>query len=231
MSRATPIAKTSLNKNPFIGLFVRASDELLILPPAFPEKLRTIALETLGTQRVVETTLCNSNLVGLFCVLNKTGAVISPFCDDKEEATLRKAGLNVTRAPDAFAAVGNDILCNDRTAFVHARMPRPDAQRIGDALGVEVHQQHFSCGGTIGAANVVTNAGLLAHNELTDVEIKRLEGAFGVHGDRGTTNLGNPFNALSVVANARGALVGELTSGFELQRVYQSLFSGDTETG
>ncbi|MEW5955684.1 MAG: translation initiation factor 6, partial [Candidatus Micrarchaeota archaeon] len=77
--------------------------------------------------------------------------------------------------------------------------------------------------GMVGSLNVVTNKGLFACNEASDEELKELEKIFGVPAGKGTANLGSPCNGLCMAANSHGAAVGELTTGFEVQRIYEAL--------
>ncbi|HLD62270.1 MAG TPA: hypothetical protein VI875_00220, partial [Candidatus Norongarragalinales archaeon] len=65
--------------------------------------------------------------------------------------------------------------------------------------------------------------GLLAHNETSEIELKYLEKIFSVRGLVGTTNFGQTYNGFSIVANNHGALVGNATTGIEMQRIFEAL--------
>ena len=117
---------------------------------------------------------------------------------------------------------GNNILCNNKACLVNPEIPATEAKKIGDCLGVEVFRQKIGIR-TSGSANVVTDKGLLAFNETSEVEMKYLEKIFGIKGIVTTTNFGNPFNGFAVVANAKGALVGETSTGVEVQRIFEAL--------
>ncbi|MGB9577033.1 MAG: translation initiation factor IF-6 [Candidatus Micrarchaeia archaeon] len=214
------IVRASVYKNPFIGLYFKASDGLLLAARNAPAKTVELAEEVLRV-RSVRLFVRQSPLVGVFAAMNSTGVVLSDSAEAEERALLKKEGLNVCTLK-AFAP-GNNVLCNDKAALLNPAIHPSDARRIGDCLGVEVFQQPITSRGVVGSLNVVTNKGLLAFNEVTDVEFKRLIQIFGVHGARGTSNMGSVCNAFGVVANTNGALVGQLTSGFEVQRVYEAL--------
>lgn len=218
------IEKTAWNRNPFLGLYVRATDDLVVAAPNAPPKLLAAIERVLQPRRVLFTNIANSPLVGLFAVANSTGVVLTPLAEESEIRAFREQGLNTASLPPQFGAVGNSLVANDRAALANPNLPPEAIRAVADALGVEVFQHRFAGAPTLGAFHVATNHGVFASNELSDVELKKLESVFGVHADRGTVNLGTPFNALGVVANSRGALVGELTTGFEVQRVYQALF-------
>jgi translation initiation factor 6 len=71
----------------------------------------------------------------------------------------------------------------------------------------------------VGALAVVTNNGMLAKTSVTDEELASLEGIFKVKGAVGTANMGVPFVGLCMLANKHGFVAGELTSGYELNRI------------
>ncbi|MFH0835776.1 MAG: translation initiation factor IF-6 [Candidatus Micrarchaeota archaeon] len=215
------IQKTSLERNPFIGLFLRASDSVVLCTKNAPSKVKTLAEETLGAP-LTELFLAESSLIGIFSVLNSTGCIVTSEAEHKEVQALKKTGLNVLKLKSSFAP-GNNILVNDTAALVSPLMSKEEAAEIADALGVEVHRQQFAGLKTVGSANIVTNNGLLAFNETSEIELKQLEKWFGVRSGVGTANMGVVYNSLSIVANKKGALVGDLTSGFELQRIFEAL--------
>lgn len=218
------LIKGSINSNPFAGLFARANEDLLIVPPRVPEKKTKEFAEALGVEPL-HLMINDSPYLGLFIALNSKGCVLPRLSEESEAKALKKAGLNVC-VLDSPLSPGNTIMCNDKAVLLSPRMPKPEANRISDALGVEAFQQEFGGIPAFASTSVVTNAGLYAYNELTDVELKHLEKLFGVHALIGTTNFGVPFNALALIANTKGAIAGSMTTGVETQRIYEAL-SGD----
>ena len=166
-----------------------------------------------------------SPYLGLFLALNSNGCVLPKLASDSEIKALKKAGLNVCVLDSPFSP-GNTILCNDYAALLSKHMPKEDAARVSDALGVEVLQQEFGGVPAFASTSVATNSGLYTYNELTSVEVAHLKTLFKVHAMIGTTNLGVPFNGLSLIANSKGGVVGSKSTGVETQRVYEAL-SGD----
>ena len=76
----------------------------------------------------------------------------------------------------------------------------------------------------MGAIAVVTNKGLLVNPLATDEEVAELGQLFGVTADVGTVNRGSPFIKAGIVANDKGVIAGEETTGPELMRI-QAIFS------
>jgi translation initiation factor 6 len=215
------VRKFSIRKNPFIGLFLEASDELALVPKSVPEKNLDFVEDTLGV-KALRLFVGQSDLLGLMACLNSNGCVLSQGAEEEEKKALKQAGLNVM-VLERFSP-GNNIVANDKATVVSSSIPREDAKKIGECLGVEVHQTPLSHYSTPGSLNVATNKGLLAFAEIPETEFKLLERILGVKGGVGTVNNGAPFNALGLVANSKGALLGEACTGFEVQRVYEALF-------
>lgn len=215
------IQKTNFYKNPFIGLYLRTNDKHTFMAKNAPAKLRTQARETLRTEPV-ELYVNQSPLVGLFCVVNARGAVLAANAEKEERNALKKLGYDVYVMKSSLAP-GNVLLCNNAVGMASPQLPSAELKGIAETLGIQMHALHLSGMHTIGATNVVTDKGIFAYNDVTDVEFKQMEKLFNLHGTNGTTNTGVPFNSFGVVANNHGALLGDLTSGFELQRVYEAL--------
>ncbi len=217
------VRKVSFYNNPFVGLFFRASDDFALVPRNSPAKLVAAAEEAFRVP--VHAAFVNqSPLVGLYTALNSNGCVLPSFAGKEDVALMKKLGVNVFLL-DEHAACGNNVLANDRAAMVNPRISWKSAKGISECLGVEVFQQQSLSGvHTFGSANVVTSRGLLAFNDTPEAELKRMENIFQVKGGTGTANFGSQYCGTSIVANKNGALAGDKTSGFELQRAYEALF-------
>jgi translation initiation factor 6 len=211
--------KASFYNNPFVGLYLRASDRLVLSPPTISAKLLEQVEDALAVP-VLKLFVNSSPLLGVFCAMNSNGVVLPSFADERECKELRKAGLNVCTIERL--SPGNNIAANDHAGVVGEKMPRAELGKLSDCLGVEVHHPRFG-EFPLAPTTVVTNKGLLAYNELTELELKKLEHIFGVKGVNTTSNMGVYFNSLSVVANSNGAIVGGLTSGVETQKIYEAL--------
>ena len=76
---------------------------------------------------------------------------------------------------------------------------------------------------SVGMAAVVTNKGLLCHPKVTDSEKKMLEDVFDVEVMIGTVNHGFPLIGSGLVANTKGAIIGDQTTGIEMGRIEEAL--------
>ena len=72
-------------------------------------------------------------------------------------------------------------------------------------------------------AAVVTNKGCLCHPKVTDEEKNLLKKVFDVNVMIGTVNHGVPMIGSGLVANTKGAIIGNLTTGIEMGRIEEAL--------
>ncbi|MEK6843531.1 MAG: translation initiation factor IF-6 [Candidatus Micrarchaeota archaeon] len=216
------IKKLSFYKNPFIGLFIKASEKLALIPKNIHEKNIPEIEETLQV-RAIPVFFCQSPTLGIFSAFNSNGIVVSALAEKHELKPLKDEGLNVCYLDERYSP-GNNILTNDKAALVNPSIPKLEIKKIADCLGVEVSNHPLANLPTVGSTNIATNSGLLANSEISDVELKMMERILQVRGIKGTVNLGSFANAYGVVANSKGAIVGESTSGAEMQKIYESLF-------
>ncbi len=214
------VVKFSLHKNPFIGLFFKASDKHVLLPSTLEGKAAAIFESTLKVTPI-RLLVDHSRLLGVFTALNSSGCVLPSFAGEAEVKALKAHGLNVLKL-DKFSP-GTTILCNDFGVVVSPEFSRAAARNVADCLGVELIQTKVGSVNPIGLLNLVTNKGLLAYNNCSNEEIQKLKNFFKVKSaDHATGNLGSAVG-VSAVANSNGAVVGDLTSGFEVQRIYEVL--------
>ncbi len=208
--------------NPYVGLYAKASDQLCIIPRGAPEKfVKGIAVLDVPLLR---TSVDGSPYVGLYYAMNSNGIIAPPFLAKEERKELEAAGMDVTTLRDSrFSALGNNIACNDKGALINPDMHHEDVLLIEQMLGVPVRQATVAGFFTPGSCLSVTNKGWLAHNRISEQEAGMLEELFGCPGMNGTTNMGSAFVGIGIVANSKGAIVGESSSGFEESRVMTAL--------
>ena len=72
-------------------------------------------------------------------------------------------------------------------------------------------------------AAVVTNKGCLCHPKITEEEKQHLEDLFEVNVMIGTVNHGYPMIGSGLVANTKGAIIGNRTTGIEMGRIEEAL--------
>lgn len=214
--------------NPNIGVFIAVSENWALLPISAPEKVEQALQRNLGVN-AVRTTIGESSLLGILCVMNSNGIVIGNLVKSDELSRLRKALGDelVVEVLDEIKenAIGNLILTNDKVAIVSPLIPRLFQSKIADALDTEVVEMTLGGSSLVGALGVATNRGVLLSPALTDEEAEAVIKTLKVSkGGIGTVNRGNIFVKSGLVANSKGALVGYETTGIEVLRIQSSLF-------
>jgi translation initiation factor 6 len=107
--------------------------------------------------------------------------------------------------------------------MVHPDIKKETQKQIEDTLDVKVIGEKIAHVRTVGAAGVVTNKGLICHPNTTRKELENLKKRFAVSADIGTANYGTPLVGACMIANSKGAVVGETTTPIELGRIEEAL--------
>jgi len=208
-----------------LGLYGKTSDRICILGRILEGKREHI--ENVLRAKTVALTLSNTDLVGIFCVLNENGMLLPKIVTDMERekfAELKKIfGINVDFLNTKFTALGNLILCNKHGAVISKLFTRKEKRMIEDCLDVESCFSTIAGIQSVGSCGIATNKGCLLHRDATEEEIKNVEEILKVKVDIGTANFGSPFVGSCVIANNNGAIIGESTSGPEVVRIQECL--------
>jgi len=210
------------NENPNLGVFCRANDDVVFLRKGLSKKVENIIVDALGA-KIVELTIADASIIGSLLVFNSRGAVVTDFVDKESIKVIERQGFDVCVIDDRLNAAGNDILVSDKGALVHPDMKDESISNMEKVFGVPVYRGTIGSLKTVGMAAVVTNKGLLCHPKVTDEEKLALEKVFDVNVMIGTVNHGTPLIGSGLVANTRGAIIGNLTTGIEMGRIEEAL--------
>jgi translation initiation factor 6 len=217
-------AKCRIRGSDYAGVFCAATERLVLAPLHLTKKEREILSGTLHAE-VLEVSVGESELVGLFARANSNGVILSNLASEGEARIIREmaGGLNVAVLDSDINAIGSNILSNDKIAIVNEEYDHYATKQISDVLGVEVIKSIIGGFRTVGANNILTNKGLVINNRATDLEQKEWESLTGFKSIRSTANTGSLAIGLAAVTNSKGVVVGEETTGFELNRIVQGL--------
>jgi translation initiation factor 6 len=171
---------------------------------------------------IVELNIADASIIGSLLTINSKGAVITDFVDEDSLNIIKKQGFKVCIISDKLNAAGNDILVNDNGALVHPDMKDKTLNMIKEVFDVPVFKGTIASLKTVGMAAVVTNKGLLCHPKVTDDEKNKLQEIFNVNIMIGTVNHGVPLIGSGLVANSKGAIIGNLTTGIEMGRIEEA---------
>ncbi len=220
------VETASLFGSPHIGVYVYANDDVALIPRDAPPKFSGIVREALGVEPY-PVSIARSRLIGVLCAGNNRALILPSIAYEEEVNSLKEMlgdvkivvleGLKETTP-------GNLILANDNACLLSSILPKKLEAKIGEALGTPCVRGTIGEFPLVGAVAVATNRGLLLPPTVGEEEAEKLSNIFKVPGDVATVNRGRIFLRSGMVANSKGALVGEETTGHELMRIQQILF-------
>jgi len=212
----------TFNENPNLGVYCRANDNIAFVCKGLLKKVKN-KIESVLDVKLIELNIADATIIGSLLTFNSNGAVVTDFADEDSVKIIKDQGLDVCVISDKLNAAGNDILVNDNGALVHPDLNDFTIKNIERTLNVPVCRGTISSLKTVGMAAVVTNKGLLCHPKVTDEEKSVLKEVFNVNVMIGTVNHGSPVIGSGLVANSKGAIIGNLTTGIEMGRIEEAL--------
>ena len=209
-----------------LGLFAKTSDKFCILGSIVPEKNKKLIESVLGV-KIIKATIANTDLIGMFCCINSNGIILPKIITEKEVERFRRIekefGINLTILKSKHTATGNLILCNDKGALISKVFTKRDKRTVEDCLDVEAEYCSIAGLNVVGSCGIATNKGCLLYRDVKEDEIKKIKRMLKVEADIGTANFGSPFVGACGFANSNAAIIGESTTGPEIQRLMEAL--------
>ncbi|MDE1855471.1 MAG: translation initiation factor IF-6 [Candidatus Micrarchaeota archaeon] len=218
------IEKLEILGNEYIGAWVTATDRFFLMGNEVSRGEERILKEALGVEGF-RARISGTGFVGIYAAMNSNGVLLPYGTEDHElaELKLQLHGFNVEILHTDYNALRNNILVNDKLAVVNPSYGKNEEKAIADALQVEVVKAAVGGFSTVGANNIMTNKGLVINNRATEQEKEMLEEMVGMKSEQSTANLGSVSIGLCTVANSKGLVVGDTTTGFELSRIAEAL--------
>lgn len=209
-----------------IGLFARSSDRFCVAGHHLTEK-RVSELEKVLGVDVVQLSVANSEIVGIFCAMNSNGIVVPHIATSSEVKFFRslaeERGISFGMLKSNFTALGNLILCNDKGAVVSELFTEKEKKNISNFLGVDAEYGSVAGLKSVGSCGIATNRGCVLHRDASEDELNNFQKTLGVDTDVGTANFGSPFLGSCAIANSNGLVAGGSTTGPEITRMMETL--------
>jgi translation initiation factor 6 len=216
------IGRVSYYGNPFIGLFAAANDKIAIVPPGSPQSFVSRLSESLGVE-TIETLIAESNLLGIYMCMSNSSIVVEESIRDIEKKALGETGLNIVYIGERHNAWGNNLCINSKGGIINNDIPRAAIKTLEDRLGIEIVPMSIDGYQTVGSVVIATEKGFAVKNKASEEEIKQIESVLKVKGGVATANMGSLFVSVCAIANSRGLVVGEQTTGIETMRLQDAL--------
>ncbi|SDX76948.1 translation initiation factor IF-6 [Halobellus clavatus] len=215
--------RASFAGSPYVGVFARATDHVLIVRSDADDDVVDAMAEELAVPAVA-TTVGGSGTVGALAAGNENGILLTSQATEREKEAIESAAdLPVAELPGTINAAGNVVLANDYGAYVHPDLSEDAVAAVESTLDVPAEYGQLADVQTVGTAAVVTNEGALCHPKSREPELEALEDHLDVRADIGTVNYGAPLVGSGLVGNSSGYVAGEDTTGPELSRIEDAL--------
>lgn len=207
--------RTSFSGDPNIGLYGFATESYGIIGDV--RKKERISVEKELGVKVHMMKLFNTDFVGMFCAGNSTGFVVPELFFEEHLPE-----INFMEIKADFNALGNLIAINDN-GLILSPLLRNCMKEFRDFFDIPIEVMTIAQTHIVGNACMATNRGCLHHSKATKREIKILEDVLGVECYPGTVNFGSPFVKSGIMANSKGFVASERSSGTELGRITEAL--------
>jgi len=207
--------------NPNVGVYSAANENLAIISPDASEDYVRDVEEALGVSSIL-TTVAGSFVVGSLVAMNSRCAVVSGLAEQAEIETI-SSKISVYVLHSRYNAAGNNILMNDFGAIVNPKMDDRNLKALEGALGIRCVRSYIAGLDTVGSACKATNKGVICHPKTSDQELELIKDVLDVEARRTTLNHGSGLLGPCLLANSKGAAVGDITTPIEMGKLEDAL--------
>ncbi|MBW2991833.1 translation initiation factor IF-6 [Candidatus Woesearchaeota archaeon] len=209
------LLRTNFNGNPNIGLIGIATDEYCIIGSRLSGHLIDEIKKALKVP-VIHTTICGTELAGVFCAANPNCLLLPNIVFDSELKVLKKHKIKYRIIDTKHTALGNNILCNDKGCVLSREFEKDAVEKIENALKVKAVKSTISELDIIGSTAILNDKGCLVHEDIRADEKKLIEKTLNIKTGTGTINMGSPFVKAGLIVNSNGFIASKSSGGPEI---------------
>ena len=216
-----PISSGDILGHSQVGVYLSVVDDVIFIPrtiePSDAEMIESVF--NMETHRFL---IGGSSLIGSLLRGNRNGIAVADLATEEDLDELTSFGPVVVMESGVNAA-GNLIECNDNGAILSPIIPESGAEMISDVLAVPTIRTEVAGHKTVGSMIVANNKGVLAHPDVKTEEVEAIHSVLGVPVMVGTVTFGSPYVGAGCCASDTHALVGDGSTGPELNRIEDAL--------
>jgi translation initiation factor 6 len=216
-----PISSGDILGHSQVGVYLSVVDDVIFIPrtiePSDAEMIESVF--NMETHRFL---IGGSSLIGSLLRGNRHGIAVADLATEEDLDELTSFGPVVVMESGVNAA-GNLIECNDNGAILSPIIPESGAEMISDVLAVPTIRTEVAGHKTVGSMIVANNKGVLAHPDVKTEEVEAIHSVLGVPVMVGTVTFGSPYVGAGCCASDTHALVGDGSTGPELNRIEDAL--------
>lgn len=210
--------RASFRGDPNIGLYGFATESCVFL--GMRTRLDSKIEESLG--KIRSSGMLQTGFAGIFCAGNSSGIIVPRILADYELEGLRKTFSDILVLDTDYSAIGNLVLLND-SGIILSPLLRRHRRAVKEFFRLPCEISKVANTSIAGSMAIATNKGCLAGPGTKKHEIKILEDVLNVELGLGTVSFGSPFVRSGIIANSKGFVVSETSSGPEIGRISESL--------
>ncbi len=214
--------KTNVQGNPNVGLYGFCTDEYCLVAPEFTQEQISKIQEVLRVP-VYQIKIARTSLIGALVTGNKNILLVPGITDTPELLHLKQLGIPHKVIQTKVTALGNAILCNENGALVSREYSADTKKIIRQALQVTLHPGEIGTTEVPGSCVIHNKHAAVIHAFATAEQIKEVEALLGIKCTKGTVNFGSPYVRSGVLANANGMVIGDSSTGIEIENIYEVL--------
>ena len=219
------ILQTNFDGDINVGMYGVCNNEVCIIGEILNKKY-VEQIENALQVKVVKATISNSYLIGLFSFMNSNGIILPKTIEDYElkklKNYLKEFDLNFLILKSKYTAIGNLIVGNNKGAVISPLFSKKEKKMIENVLGVEVVFGKIAKLNIPGSCAVANDFGVYAHYGIYGSELKKIESTLKVDVVAGTINSGSPYVKSGIIANDKGAVIGSLSTGPEINNILEA---------
>ena len=205
--------------DPNIGLYGLATDAFYLVPHIKKWADDKLA-ENLGVKQI-KATIAGTNILGIFAAGNSSGLLLPELVRRPEAENIKKFTETLV-LKGKYTAIGNLVLANDKGCIIADKLEKYKGE-IEDFLKVKVTIHNIAKLEIVGSLALATNKGCIVSKYASKADLEIISNALGVRTDYATVNFGSNFVRPGLIANSVGAVLGEFTSGPEVQNIIDVL--------
>lgn len=208
--------KMNLEGDPNLGLYGFATDKYCLLGFANKKIRQTLSVP------VHYCKLLNMDFTGLFVAGNSSGIIINDVIEEYELKNLERFFEKILVLKTKYTALGNLVLMNDNGIIISPLL-RKHKKEIEEFFGLPCEASTIAKQKIVGTLGLATNKGCLVNPKIKKKEMEAIQRVLKVNADIGTVGYGSMHPGAGIIANSRGFVVSEATSGPELGRITEAL--------
>ncbi len=203
----------------YAGLFLVTNDSICFAPKNIDSIAEKKIRETLDV-KLIKASIYDSALLAIFAKMNNRVLVL-PKSIAKKELEVFEKEIKV-KLLSTEQAIGNLLELNDHGALVSKSVTEKVIKEL-ESLKLSVKPCNIAGIETTGSSTLATSKGFVMNQNASKEDAGLAKKVFKVEGGFGTANTGDVYLRNSIIANAKGIVAGDLTTGFELNRIEEAL--------